>query len=85
MGPYFSNTILAPELVPLGAVLRVGVRDDVSAPTAAEYHYPSHLVVGHFLLVPCDIRVSQFHDGVADFTIVDCVLDCSVPVAGPIT
>jgi len=47
----FRDAVLTPELVSLGAVLRVGVGNYVSATAAPEDHDPPHFMMGKILLV----------------------------------
>ena len=55
----FGETVLAPELVLLGAVLGMAVSDDVSAVTATDDEDLAHLVIGKFSLVLLYLLVSR--------------------------
>ena len=67
----FTNTILTPELVPLWAIFRVGVRDDSSTSAATENHHSTHLVSRQLLLMMVDIRVISLDYLVASLAVVD--------------
>jgi len=56
----FGYTILAPELVSLGAILGVAVRYNVSAVSAADDEDSPHFVMWKLFLVPFDVGVARF-------------------------
>src|SRR5207237_4900443 len=47
----FRDAVLAPELVLLGTILRIGVSDHISATTTSKDHDSSHLMMGEVSLV----------------------------------
>ncbi len=67
----FTNTVLAPELVPLRAVFGIRVCDDSEAAGAAENHHAAHLVTGQLFLVIEDIGVASIYYLVACLAVVD--------------
>jgi len=66
-----SDAVLAPELVPFRAVLRVRICHHIAAAAAAQNHDPSHFVVDQLFLVACNIYVARFDDDVAGLAVVE--------------
>ncbi len=69
----FTDTVLAPELVPFRTVFGIGVCDDCEAARAAENHHAAHLVTRQFFLVMEDVGVGPIYYLVASLTVVDSV------------
>jgi hypothetical protein len=80
----FRDTILAPELVSLGAILGMAVGYHVSAVAAADDEDFTHFVMREVFLVPFHILVARLEDHVAVLAVVDCLEDCPVPFVYPI-
>jgi hypothetical protein len=80
----FRDTILAPELVFLGAILGVAVGHYVSTVAAPDDEDLTHLVMREVFLVPFHILVARFKDHVAVLAVIDCLEDCPVPFVYPV-
>ena len=80
----FSDAVLAPELVSLGAVLGVAVGYDVSAEAATDDEDFPHFVMRKFFLVSFYVAVARLQHHVAVLTIVDSLENCPVPFVYPV-
>ncbi len=80
----FGNTVLAPELVPLGAILGEAVRYNVSAVSALDDEDFPHLVMWKLFLMLLYFIVAWLQDHVAILAIVDGFEDCLVPFVYPV-
>jgi hypothetical protein len=78
-----NETILAPELVSLGAVLGVAVGYYVSAVPATDDEDFPHFVMGKLFLVSLYLAVARFQYRIAILTIVDGFKNCLVPFVYP--
>ncbi len=68
----FSDAVLAPELVSLGAVLGMAVSYYISAVAASNDEDLPHLVMWKFLLVSLYVAVAKVQYHVAALAVVDC-------------
>ena len=80
----FGDAVLAPELVPFGAVLSVAVCHYVSAVSAPNDEDFPHLMMWKLFLVSLYLVVAQVKDHVAIFAVIGCFENCLVSLVYPV-